>query len=224
MQEVHRPTKDRCGLVHAARVDSDEAFWRWRGGGKVSSRETRNINNGTRRLTGFDSDIGDVAPADLELALPAPRDFEDGDRARGGHGRRRTEATPFRHGAVDEDADECGTGFRSRDVATAGLDEVGEDALGAGDKVRRPVVLLGQGEVVAVAGQVDFECGRRVLFFRVAQDDDRLARLGRLGDALVLVVFGDGVGREGDQDVALDGGGEDAEPAVVDVFACGRVL
>ena len=26
VQEVHRPTKDGCGLVHAARVDADEAF------------------------------------------------------------------------------------------------------------------------------------------------------------------------------------------------------
>jgi hypothetical protein len=197
------------------------------GGGGQRQGQLAELQTGlgprTKR-TGFDGNVGDVAPADLKLALPAAGDLEDGDRARGGHGRRRTESTPFRDGAVDEDADECGTGFRRRDVATAGLDEVGEDALRSGDKVRRPVVLLGQGEVVAVPGQVDFERGRRVLLFRVAQDDDRLAWLGRLGDALVLAVFGDGVGREGDQDVALDGGGQDAEPAVVDVFACTRSI
>lgn len=170
------------------------------------------------KRTRLDGDVGHVAPADLHVSLAATRHFEERDRTRGRHGRRRTESRSFGDGALDEDEDLLRAGFRRRDILAARLDQVGEDPLGSGDKVGRPVVLFGQREVVSVPGQVDFDRRRRVLGLEVPQDDDRLARRGRCRDRVGVGLRR--FGREGDQDIAFDGGRQDAEPAIVDVLAC----
>lgn len=65
-------------------------------------------------------------------------------------------------------------------------------------------MLLGQREISSPAAEVHLEVRRRVLVVDIAQDDDGAASSGRLGQ-LVLVLR---IRREGDEDVTLDGSGQ----------------
>lgn len=194
MEEVLGPGKDGRRLVHAARVDADQAL-------------TLNRN------------VGQVLPADCVLAVAAAENLENRNGAGGGHGRRRAEAAAFGDGAADEDEDALRRGDRRG--ASVGL-QVLQDALGAGNEVGGPVVILGEREVGAVAREVDLEAGRRELAREVAQNKRRLALCIRRGEVCALERRVR-VGRcESDEDVALDSGGEDREAAVVDVLSCSR--
>jgi hypothetical protein len=77
------------------------------------------------------------------------------------------------------------------------------------------------GEVFSVTGEVDFEFSRGVLGLGVAKDEDGLALAGSRREG--GTARGGGVGgRESDEDVALDGRGEDGKSTVIDVLAYGR--
>jgi hypothetical protein len=66
------------------------------------------------------------------------------------------------------------------------------------------MMLLGQREVASPAAEVHLEVRRRVLVVDIAQDDDGAASSGGLGQ-LVLIFE---LRREGDEDVTLNGSGQ----------------